>query len=250
MIYLFIKKNLIIIAILLNSSIILLPAFAITVEEWIKKGDDLIAQGKYEEAIKRYNTALNLDPCNITAWCKKGCTLYSLGMYKEAIDCFDIALKLDPNNYLPIQYKDKVLKTISDLPVFLGESQQQIHIKLGQPDRTNYYLSNAYETFFNYGLVIQYNSDKTINNILVTHLISGPLFKGKIFGISLGDSVEQCLSLWGNSEKIDSTPYLYSKIRWHYKGYQIEVEAWDENGTDKNFGTYKKGFIKSIKISN
>lgn len=247
----YIKKNLILIAILLNLSINLLPAFAITVEEWIKKGDDLFAQGKYEEAIKRYNIALNLDPNNITAWCKKGYAIYSLGIYKEAIDCFDTALKLDSDNYLPIQYKDKVLKTISDLPVFLGETQKQVHFKLGQPDRTNYYLSNASETFFSYGLVIQYyNSDKTINDILVTHLISGQLFKGKIFGISLGDSVEQCLSLWGNSEKIDSTPYLYSKIRWHYKGYQIEVEAWDENGTDKNFGTYKKGIIKSIKISN
>ena len=74
-----------------------------TAESWFKKGQELGRNGSYEEAVKAYDNALELDPKNAEAWLGKG-TVLSLwagsindkGLYEDAIKAFDKAIELDP----------------------------------------------------------------------------------------------------------------------------------------------------------
>ena len=66
--------------------------------EWINKGVSLDNLGRYEEAIRCYEKALELDPSDDAAWHNKGGSLHHLGLYEEAIICFDKALELDAHN--------------------------------------------------------------------------------------------------------------------------------------------------------
>ena len=69
-----------------------------SLEEWLEKGDIFYDQGRYGNAIKCYNKALELDPENVDAWVGKGYALNMLGRYLEALECFNKALELDPEN--------------------------------------------------------------------------------------------------------------------------------------------------------
>jgi tetratricopeptide (TPR) repeat protein len=66
------------------------------INAWNNKGASLDSLGRYEEAIPFFDRALELDPCHINAWSNKGASLESLGHYEDAIRCFDKALELDP----------------------------------------------------------------------------------------------------------------------------------------------------------
>ena len=74
-----------------------------TADSWFKKGQELGRNGSYEEAVKAYDNALELEPKNAEAWLGKG-TVLSLwagsinddGLYEDAIKAFDKAIELDP----------------------------------------------------------------------------------------------------------------------------------------------------------
>jgi len=53
------------------------------------KGESLYNQGKYNEAMKYYDKALELDPNYAGAWNGKGNILCCHGKYNEAMKCFD-----------------------------------------------------------------------------------------------------------------------------------------------------------------
>jgi len=63
-------------------------------ERWVKKGNILDSQGKFEEAIASYDKALQIDPDDADAWFDKGETLEKMGKLTEAEKCFKIATKL------------------------------------------------------------------------------------------------------------------------------------------------------------
>ena len=44
--------------------------------------------GRYEEAIKCYNKAIETNPSNEEAWFTKALCLDNLGRYEEAIECY------------------------------------------------------------------------------------------------------------------------------------------------------------------
>jgi len=52
--------------------------------------------GTYEEALKCFNNAIELDPLNVMAWHNKGVALDKLNKYKDAIGCFDNAIGIKP----------------------------------------------------------------------------------------------------------------------------------------------------------
>ncbi|MGQ0793849.1 MAG: tetratricopeptide repeat protein [Deltaproteobacteria bacterium] len=63
------------------------------------KGLALSKMGKREEALKLYDEALDIDPNYTDAWNDKGVALYYLFRDKEALECYDKALELDPNYF-------------------------------------------------------------------------------------------------------------------------------------------------------
>lgn len=63
-----------------------------------QKGYRLLKQGKYEEAIKYLDKALELDPKNAKALYSKGLLLGKNKKYQESIKCFDKILEINSNN--------------------------------------------------------------------------------------------------------------------------------------------------------
>jgi len=64
----------------------------------VKEGVVLHDDGKYNEAIDKYNQAIKLDPQNPTAYFEKGYTLLSTGKGKDAIPVIEKVLELDPKS--------------------------------------------------------------------------------------------------------------------------------------------------------
>jgi tetratricopeptide (TPR) repeat protein len=54
--------------------------------------------GRYEEAIKCHDKAIEIDPEYAYAWNNKGNSLHYMGRYEEAIKCYDKALEIIPKN--------------------------------------------------------------------------------------------------------------------------------------------------------
>jgi|WetSurMetagenome_2_1015567.scaffolds.fasta_scaffold59453_1 tetratricopeptide (TPR) repeat protein len=72
---------------------------------WLKKGNELYAVGRSEEAISRFDNALKLNPRLASAWAGKGLARNARGEYEEAIRCYDESLRLDSRD--PAVWHDK-----------------------------------------------------------------------------------------------------------------------------------------------
>ncbi|MEQ8225750.1 MAG: tetratricopeptide repeat protein, partial [Candidatus Eremiobacterota bacterium] len=77
-------------------SLVLLPVLAKSLNEWIENGMNLCCEGRYEEAVKCYDKALEINPKNIDVLTKKGTALIDLEDYEESIKCFNSVLEIDP----------------------------------------------------------------------------------------------------------------------------------------------------------
>lgn len=58
-------------------------------------GINLANMGRHEDAIKKYNKAIELNPRDLEAYSNKGASLVNLGRYKEALKEFDKVQELD-----------------------------------------------------------------------------------------------------------------------------------------------------------
>ncbi len=74
-------------------------------EAMFKQGRELHSQGRYEEAVSRFDKALKLYPRLANAWAGKALASNALGQYEEAIRCYDESLRLDPRD--PAVWHDK-----------------------------------------------------------------------------------------------------------------------------------------------
>jgi tetratricopeptide (TPR) repeat protein len=63
---------------------------------WYGKGASLILLGRYEEALRAIDKALDLNPHNEVAWLNKGNALTKLGRLIDALRCFNAAIKVNP----------------------------------------------------------------------------------------------------------------------------------------------------------
>lgn len=64
----------------------------------VEKGNSLLNEGKFEDALGYFEQALLLDPNNPELWNHKGIALRSIGRYNEAIECFNKSLEIDPRD--------------------------------------------------------------------------------------------------------------------------------------------------------
>ena len=63
-----------------------------------KKGIDLMANEKLDDAVRSFELAIRIDPNYVDAWIKKGYALFHLNEYLIAISSYDRALDIDINN--------------------------------------------------------------------------------------------------------------------------------------------------------
>ncbi len=68
------------------------------IDSLVEKGNLLLNEGKFEDALGFFEQALLLDQKNPERWNYKGVALRSIGRYDEAIECFNKSLEIDPRD--------------------------------------------------------------------------------------------------------------------------------------------------------
>ena len=56
----------------------------------------------YNDALKAFNKAIEINPTSARAWHNKANTLYNLGKYEESMRTYNKAIELDPLLYAGI----------------------------------------------------------------------------------------------------------------------------------------------------
>ncbi len=87
-----------------------------TADDWYKKGRDLDRNGSYEEAVKAYDRAIELEPNNATFYMANVPSLNMLAIItnnqskrNESMEAIDKALQIDPKNPSAWELKGSVL---------------------------------------------------------------------------------------------------------------------------------------------
>ena len=68
------------------------------IQELVTKGQSLLEDGKFDDALGFFEQALLLNQDDPDLWNYKGIVLRSLGRYEEAMECFNKSLKIDPRD--------------------------------------------------------------------------------------------------------------------------------------------------------
>jgi hypothetical protein len=129
----------------------------------------------------------------------------------------------------------------------LGLARSRIHEQLGKPDRTNPGISDE---FFAQGVQVEYDG-RVASKVATSDLAP---FRGKILGIAIGDSMQECLKAWGltnvgkafgGTEPLGDSDFEI----WTVKGFSLDVhfslpkEAGESTPRGENRGT-----VRSISI--
>jgi len=68
------------------------------IEELVGKGQSLMNDGKFDDALGFFEQALLLNQNDPDLWNNKGVALRSLGRYEESMDCFNKSLEIEPRD--------------------------------------------------------------------------------------------------------------------------------------------------------
>ena len=68
------------------------------IDELLNKGQSLMDDGKFDDALGFFEQALLLDQNNPDLWNYKGVALRSMGRYEESMECFNKSLEIDPRD--------------------------------------------------------------------------------------------------------------------------------------------------------
>jgi len=68
------------------------------IEDLVEKGQSLMDDGKFDDALGFFEQALLLNQNDPDLWNYKGIALRSLGRYEESMDCFNKSLEIEPRD--------------------------------------------------------------------------------------------------------------------------------------------------------
>ncbi len=68
------------------------------IQDLVAKGQSLLEDGKFNDALGFFEQALLLNQDDPNLWNNKGIALRSLGRYEEAMECFNKSLEIDPRD--------------------------------------------------------------------------------------------------------------------------------------------------------
>ena len=77
-------------------------------EDAIKRGDDFLAAGQYEEAIEEYSKAIKINRAHSTAYSKRGFAHYRMSNYDKSIADYDKVVSLAPDSARAYLYRGAV----------------------------------------------------------------------------------------------------------------------------------------------
>jgi tetratricopeptide (TPR) repeat protein len=126
--FLGISRILVIIGILL---LLVVPLSADQSSDLTLKGNTLLSQGRYSEAITAFNSALALNPNNLQARVNKGTAQFSSGKPSEALLSFDIALNQDPTFVPALLERGRVLLATDNAKAALDSYNQALQLNPG-----------------------------------------------------------------------------------------------------------------------
>jgi hypothetical protein len=87
---------------------------------WYGKGASLVLLGRYEEALRAIDTALDINPRSEVAWLNKGNALTKLGRVDEALRCFNAAIKVSPSYEVAWNNKGNALARLGKFDEAVG----------------------------------------------------------------------------------------------------------------------------------
>jgi len=68
------------------------------IEELVQKGQSLMNDGQFDDALGFFEQALFLNQNDPDLWNNKGIALRSLGRYEESMECFNKSLDIEPRD--------------------------------------------------------------------------------------------------------------------------------------------------------
>jgi tetratricopeptide (TPR) repeat protein len=68
------------------------------IEELVQKGQSLMNDGQFDDALGFFEQALLLNQNDPDLWNNKGIALRSLGRYEESMECFNKSLEIEPRD--------------------------------------------------------------------------------------------------------------------------------------------------------
>ena len=78
----------------------------------VNHGNDFVKSGKYDEALKAFDKAIELNPQNPIALDGKGTALYNLNKSNEELKAFDKAIELNPQDTIALNGKGIALRDL------------------------------------------------------------------------------------------------------------------------------------------
>ena len=70
----------------------------VQISDLVKKGQSLMDDGKFDDALGFFEQALLLNQDDPDLWNHKGVALRSLGRYEESMECFNKSLEIEPRD--------------------------------------------------------------------------------------------------------------------------------------------------------
>ena len=94
---------------------ITIPGATYTVSDYLQQGRNRVLNNDPQNAIKDFNSALELDEECIQAYIERGTAYLSLNKPELAINDFEQALKLDPDNVVTLRKRGEAYEVLKDL---------------------------------------------------------------------------------------------------------------------------------------
>jgi tetratricopeptide (TPR) repeat protein len=82
-----------------------LVAYAQSAEEWNARGKEAYSKNEYEESVKHYSKALEVDPAFHKVFFNRGLAYYRLSKWQEARSDLDKAISVNPQDHEAIFYR-------------------------------------------------------------------------------------------------------------------------------------------------
>lgn len=131
------------------------------------------------------------------------------------------------------------------IPVCLGWDRAAVRKALGEPNRQG----RGFDTFFSKGLAIFYDRDGKVDGIWASRMETGTEFIGKIKGISLGDTFDECRRELGEPQEWGLPSSHFSLGVWTREQDLLLIEIWRQRPTVGGYIDIVPGTVKSIRLA-